>query len=172
MAKAHKTMTEDVNFIQYDELKDLYECVDDLAKMTRRLQIVGTSAFSILRDDRKLNTGVCIQGHVSQPDNLFVPMANFFDEKIVPIETIAEYLTTGSRQTVIPMDIKNHRYALTGSIIFSLLKIPLQISISSIQQWLEQLLRRNLLHILYLRVVYALKTLFFTVTKISCRRQY
>jgi hypothetical protein len=118
MAKAHKTMTEDVNFIQYDELKDLYECVDDLAKMTRRLQIVGTSAFSILRDDRKLNTGVCIQGHVSQPDNLFVPMANFFDEKIVPIETIAEYLTTGSRQTVIPMDIKNHRYALTGSIIY------------------------------------------------------
>jgi hypothetical protein len=118
VARQHKKLTGDVNLIDYDELKQSFGWVDSLIKMSSRLKIIGCSALSILHCDRMLNSGVCINGHVSSPDNFCVPCAHFFDNKVHSTETIAEFLITGLRQHVIQRDAKSHKYALSGSIIY------------------------------------------------------
>lgn len=114
----HKKMTCDVNLIDYDELRHACEFVNDLYKISTRLQIIGCSAFSILHDSRKLNSGVCIGGYVSNTDNLCVPTANFFDSKVTCFEDIADFLMTGAQQQSLSQDFKSRLYALSGSSIY------------------------------------------------------
>lgn len=120
ITKRHKKVTSDFNFIDYEELQQTYECVNDLGKMTNRLQILGTSAQSILNDYRKLYAAVCVEGHVQSPDSVFVSRSNFFDSKIYSADAVAEYLVTNSRQHLTTSTAKTHRYGLSGSAIYVL----------------------------------------------------
>lgn len=121
IAKRHKKVTGEFNLIDYEELQQVYECVDDLSKMTRRLQIMGTSSLSILNDDRKLFTAVCVEGHVCSPDRVFVPRSHFFDNKIHSADAIAEFLVTNSRQHITTSVARTYRYGLGGSAIYVLI---------------------------------------------------
>ena len=123
ISRQHKKATGDINLIDYDELKQSFELVDNLTKMSNRLKIVGCTAFSILHCERMLNNGVCINGRVSGPDNFCVPTTNFFDNKVHSNETIADFLITGLRHQVIQKDAKSYRYALSGSIIYLLIYV-------------------------------------------------
>ncbi len=111
----HKKATGDVNLIDYEELKQRCKCVDDLSKMSNLLSMIGVSALDILDDYRKLITGVCIHGRVR---NMFATTANFYDGKVHPPETVANFLTTGVRCQTLFEDAKTHRYALRGSVIY------------------------------------------------------
>ena len=121
--KRHKKATGDLNLIDYDELRQSFGYVDNLSKMSNRLQILGSSAFSILNDDRKLNTGVCIHGQITDPDRLFIPGPNFIDGKIHTEAIVADYLVLGSRNQMSQFDTRTYRYAQSGSIIYLLIYI-------------------------------------------------
>lgn len=121
LVKRHKKATGDVNMIDYDELRQILDAVDGLEKMSRRLQVVGTSAQSVLNDYKKLNTGVCIEGHVTNPDNLYLPSSNFMDNKVFSTETVAEVLVNGIKPPIMIQDLKTRRYSLSGSIIYLLI---------------------------------------------------
>ena len=118
VCKRHKKCTGDVNFINYEDLQNGIECIATLTKMSRRLKIVGCTAHSVLSDNRKLTVGVCIQGHVTHPDNLVVEQSNFFDTKMDSYETIYEYMTTGVRQRSMVSSARQYRYGLGGSVIY------------------------------------------------------
>ena len=118
VCKRHKKCTGDINFINYEDLQSGIECIASLTKMSRRLKIVGCTAHSVLSDNRKLTVGVCLQGHVTHPDNLVVEQSNFFDTKMDSYETIYEYMTTGIRQRSMVSSARQYRYGLGGSIIY------------------------------------------------------
>ena len=121
--KNHKSLTNSFNFIDYDELKQIYEYVDSLFKMSGRLKVIGCAATSILYDQRKLNTGVCIDGQITEPDNLFVPTFHLFDNKIHDVQFICDFLLTGSRNRhyFSHQDTCLRKYAMSGSIIYLIL---------------------------------------------------
>ena len=118
--KNHKSLTHSFNFIDYEELKQIYEYVDSLFKMSGRLKVIGCAATSILYDQRKLNTGVCIEGQIIEPDNLFVPTFHLFDNKIHDVQFICDFLLTGSRNRhyFSHQDTCLRKYAISGSIIY------------------------------------------------------
>ena len=119
IAKHHKKASSDMCLIDYDELKQCFEQVDDLTKMSMRLQIIGASACSIENNRRRFSIGACLQGRVSNPDNLFVPSSNFFDSKVDHVCTVAEYLVSGRRKkSYLFQDKRSSRYALSGSVIY------------------------------------------------------
>ena len=117
MMANHKKVTGDINLIDYDELKESLEMVNDLTKMSERLKVVGISSCSVQNNRRLLNIGVCIQGRVSHPDNLFISSSRFYDSKIDDIATIADFLIHGSKSTR-PSFKTSNRYSLTDSVIY------------------------------------------------------
>lgn len=121
MVKRHKKITGDVNMIDYDELLQILNAVDSLEKMSMRLQIVGTIAHSVFNDYKKLNTGVCIDGYVTKPDNLYLPSSHFMDNKVFSTDTVAEVLVNGTKPPVLVGGLKTRRYSLSGSIIYLLI---------------------------------------------------
>jgi hypothetical protein len=119
----HKKATGDSNLIDYEDIRHRCKCVDDLWKMSRRTKIIGVSALDILHDERKLITGVCMQGQVRSQHSMFVPASNFYDTKVHPMESVADFLTTGLKCQTLFDDAKTHRYALRGSIIYLIVYI-------------------------------------------------
>lgn len=118
VCKRHKKCTGAINFINYEELRHAIECVSSLSNMSKRLKIVGCTAPSVFSDSGKLNAAVCLQGNVSHPDNFVVERSNFVDTKIDSFETIVEFMTTGIKHQSICTSSKQHRYGLSGCIIY------------------------------------------------------
>lgn len=121
IVKRHKKITGDMNLIDYDELRQILESVDSLNKMSKRLHVVGVSVFRMFHDTKKLNTAVCIGGLVAHPDQLYIPAANFMDNKYFSVETVADVLVNGVRPPPVVQDLKTRRYSLSGSVLYLLI---------------------------------------------------
>ena len=120
--KHHHETTKTWNLIDYDELKNTFEYVDSLRKMSNRLKIIGTSSSSIKHEWKRLNIGVCIQGQVSNPDNVFIPITNFVDTKVHDLKEISDFLTLGIKKPYhFNYNRQSCRYALGGSILYLLI---------------------------------------------------
>jgi len=117
MIKHHEQSTRDINLIDYDELKETIKSIDDLWKMSKRLNIIGTSSFSIQNNSKMLSVGVCLRGRVSAPDNMCVPLSKFFDSKVDDISVVTDYLYAGIKTPRYNMKQTN-KYGLSGSGIY------------------------------------------------------
>lgn len=122
MLKQHKSSTATLNLIDYDELKATLDLVDSLQNMSNRLKIVGTSSSSIQNNSKNLSIGSCIRGRVSNPDNFFAPLSNFFDTKVNDLTVISDFLVLGIKNSNLSYyDRPLCKYALGGSIIYLLI---------------------------------------------------